>query len=336
MDILKKTILFSLPLLLTGCFEDFDPKIDTTPVLCLNSLITAGSPIEVQITRSWVFTDKKGQDDHSVDDAELFIYADGMLVDSDYIPAEGDHIKLVATSKKYGEAEAEVTVPIATQITDIKYQPKIESVSVNEYPGRGIYARTSFDVLVSLGLEAADKTGRFYRFDFTSYNPNDIYTDGQGSNHVYDPTYTRFYSGSFEPLDAVFYEQANAFEEVLNYGYYNLFFSDRLLNKESNALDFGFFECSFDISNWNGDRAKLECGWDITLYSISESYYKWLACCWQSDSFVLGDMAEMGFAEPAWGYSNVSTGAGVVAAQSSATVTLNLQEFLEKTFSETH
>ncbi|MDE6345354.1 MAG: hypothetical protein K2L55_01625 [Muribaculaceae bacterium] len=33
-------------------------------------------------------------------------------------------------------------------------------------------------------------------------------------------------------------------------------------------------------------------------------------------------------AEPMWGYSNVSSGAGVVAAQSFATYTLSLKEFL--------
>ncbi len=328
MDILKKTILFSLPLLLTGCYEDFDPHIDTTPVLCLNSLITPGNPIEVQITRTWVFTDEEGEKNHSVDDAVLEIYANGKIVGSDYIPAEGDLIRLVATSKKYGEAEAEVKVPIATQIGDVAFTPNVESISVEEYPGRGIYARTLFDVLVSLGLDASDDTLRFYQFDYASFHPNDILTDENASYHNYDPTYTHFYSGEFEPLDAVFYEQANAFDEVLNYGYRNLFFSDRLLNKESNALDFAFLGCSFDISNWTGNKEKLVCGWKITLHSISESYYKWLTYCWQSDSAVLGDIADVGLADPAWGYSNVSTGAGVVAAQSSTTVTINLQDFL--------
>lgn len=326
MDILKKTILLFLPLLLTGCFEDFDPHIDTKPVLCLNSLITAGSPIEVQITRTWVFTDEKGGQNHTVDDAELSIYANGVPVDSKYIPAEGDLIRLVASSRKYGEAEAEVSIPVATQISAINYSPKVKSLSVNEYPGRGIYARITFDMLVSLGIDVSTTTDRFYRFDYTSFNPNGILSDA--NIPYYDPTSTGFYAGKFEPLDPVFYEQSNAFDEVLNYGYHNLFFSDRLLDRESNALDFAFLECNFDISNWNGDTAKLECGWEITLYSISESYYKWLTYCWQSDSAVLGDIADAGFADPVWGYSNVSTGAGVVAAQSSTTVTLDLKNLL--------
>ncbi len=328
MDILKKTILFSIPWMLTGCYEDFEPHIDTTPVLCLNSLITPGSPIEVQITRTWVFTDEEGEKNHSVDDAALSIYANGELVDSDYIPAEGDHIRLVATSLKYGKAEAEVTVPVSTQIYIAKTTPKIESGSVYNNPGRGISAITTFDMLISLGMEDSDSDSNFYLLNFESFLNEDNGLWAEGSDFYYDPTYTYFYGGEFEPLDAVFYEQSNAFDEVLNYGYHNLFFSDRLLNKERKALDFEFINCNFQLSNWNGDKTKLECGWELTLYSISESYYKWLTYCWQSDSVVLGDIANVGLADPAWGYSNVSTGAGLVAAQSSTTVTLNLQDFL--------
>ncbi len=332
MAILKKIIIFTLPLLLTGCFEDFDPRIDTTLVLCLNSLITAGNPIEVKISRSWVYTDIKGESDHSVNDAKLSIYANGELVGNDYIPAEGDHIRIHASSKMYGEAEAEVIVPLPTQISALNYTPKVESVWMDQYPGRGLSARTSFDIYISLGIDDADDADNFHRLDFESFNPNSIYTDENVDLLYNSMTYTSFYYGSFEPLDPIFYEQTNAFDEILNYGYHNFFFSDRLLNRNTNAIDFGFTQCSFDISNWNGDTSYLECGWEITLYSISESYYKWLSYCWQADGVVLGDITNIGLAEPTWGYSNVSTGAGVVAAQSAVKVTLDLKDFLQNTF----
>lgn len=50
MAILRYIIPILSVFLLTGCYEDFNPEIDTKPVLCLNSLITAGKPIEVDIT----------------------------------------------------------------------------------------------------------------------------------------------------------------------------------------------------------------------------------------------------------------------------------------------
>lgn len=46
---------------------------------------------------------------------------------------------------------------------------------------------------------------------------------------------------------------------------------------------------------------------------------------------ILGDLSDIGLAESKWGYSNVSTGAGVVAAQSSSKFTIDLKEFLKTT-----
>ncbi len=108
-----------------------------------------------------------------------------------------------------------------------------------------------------------------------------------------------------------------------------------MLKPDSKNLEFGFSPCYFRLSGWDKDPKYLECGWKITLYSISESYYKWLAYDFQSDGIVFGDFGEFGLADPIWGYSNVSTGAGVVAAQSSTTVTINLQDFLKTSLART-
>ncbi len=135
MDILKKTILLAFPLFLAGCYQVFDPKIDTDPVLCLNSLITAGETIYVNISRTWVYSDLAGTEDHSVNDAELQIFVNDILVDSDYIAQEGDHIHIIAHSTKYGDAEAEVTVPYATQISTVDFTPKVTDLWMTNTPG---------------------------------------------------------------------------------------------------------------------------------------------------------------------------------------------------------
>ncbi|MDE6290784.1 MAG: DUF4249 domain-containing protein, partial [Muribaculaceae bacterium] len=144
-----------------------------------------------------------------------------------------------------------------------------------------------------------------------------------------------FSSGYFESVDPVFFDQTSSFEEVMNYMAYNMFFSDRLLDRETGAIEFGFTPCFFELSGWKSHLAGMDCGWNITLYSISESYYNWLAYCWQTDGIVFGDMGEVGLSEPIWGYSNVSTGAGVVAARSSVTVKVNIKDFLQKTLDTT-
>ena len=122
MAILRYILASLLMLSLTGCYEDFDPTVDTRPVLCINSLITAGEPIEVEVSHTWVYNDKAAALDHSVDDAEVDIFANGRLVRPDYIPREGDEIHIAAHSAKYGMAEATVTVPIAMPIDMVDFK----------------------------------------------------------------------------------------------------------------------------------------------------------------------------------------------------------------------
>ena len=74
MAILRKLLILELPLILSGCREELDLDIETTPVLCLNSLITAGEPIYVTVTHTWLYTDESSRKDHSVKDAVLSIY----------------------------------------------------------------------------------------------------------------------------------------------------------------------------------------------------------------------------------------------------------------------
>lgn len=65
------------------------------------------------------------------------------------------------------------------------------------------------------------------------------------------------------------------------------------------------------------------------LNTVSKSYYNWAIYKWNADNGINGDLADIGLAESKWGYSNVSTGAGVVAAQSTSEVTIDLKNFLK-------
>ena len=104
MAILKHIIPLALAALTASCYEDFTPKVDTRPVLCINALITAGEPFDVQMTHTWRY-DNPGTD-HSVNDAQVSIYANGNPVGRDYVANEGDVIRIAATSPTYGDAEA--------------------------------------------------------------------------------------------------------------------------------------------------------------------------------------------------------------------------------------
>lgn len=65
---------------------------------------------------------------------------------------------------------------------------------------------------------------------------------------------------------------------------------------------------------------------------MSRSYYDRALYVWQRDNGIIGDLGDFGFAEPLAAYSNVSTGAGVVAARSFSTYTLSLKDFLKSQF----
>ena len=332
MAILKKLYPILLPLFLTGCYEDFDPRIDTTPVLCLNSLITAGSPIDVKVTRSWTYTEVNGESDHSVTDATVSIYANGIQVDPEYVAEEGDRIRIHAVSPRYGEAEAEVTVPVAAAVSDVDFSAAVTDLRVQGSPSGRLSADVWFDIRISMELDDVKDTDDYHRLAYTVFSPKGIMTDEDEepewpSRSVYSANLS---GGNFDALDPVFYEQVDPFEDIMNGSYYCTFFSDRLYNGEKKPLAFGFSNCLFQLSDWDGEPDDLECGWEVTLYSISESYYNWLAYTVQNDGIIFNDFSSSGMADPIWSYSNVSTGAGVVAAQSSRTVTIDIKDFLRK------
>ncbi len=173
MAILRKIIILSLPLVLAGCREEFIPLIDTKPVLCLNSLITAGEPIEVSVTHTWLYTDVKGEKDHTVNDASIAVYANGSLVNDDYIAQEGDQIRIEAFSKTYGEAWAEVKVPIATPILDVSYQPKVTDSWFENGQQGGLSVDISFNISTTLTISNDPESSQFYLLNIDKYKPSE-------------------------------------------------------------------------------------------------------------------------------------------------------------------
>lgn len=73
---------------------------------------------------------------------------------------------------------------------------------------------------------------------------------------------------------------------------------------------------------------------NLYLTTVSKSYYNWAVYKWNVDEGITGDLSDIGLAESKWGYSNVSSGAGVVAAQASSKFTIDLKEFLKKTLND--
>ena len=43
--------------MLTGCYQDFEPDLKSTPVVCINSNIIAGQPVTADVTRTWRYSE---------------------------------------------------------------------------------------------------------------------------------------------------------------------------------------------------------------------------------------------------------------------------------------
>lgn len=321
MAILRYIIPILSVFLLTGCYEDFNPEIDTKPVLCLNSLITVGEPIEVDVTHTWMFNDEKSERDHDVKDAVVTILANGRIVGADYLPKEGDQIRIVAESPTYGTATAEVIVPFATPIGNVKVSPVVKNIWNDEEDFFNYEMSTDITFNLNVEMDINDPGGadNYYHFGYDCFGSD---TDGSST----------LYIGQFEyNSEPIFKEHIGVFETVMGNDEDTefVFFSDRQFSGNAYTLHLNFSDNSFDVKSQEYDESLLECGVNLYLTTVSKSYYNWAVYKWNVDEGITGDLSDIGLAESKWGYSNVSTGAGVVAAQSSSKFTIDLKEFLK-------
>lgn len=327
MAILRYIFPTTLLLLLTGCYETFEPKTDTEPVLCINSLITAGEPIEVQVTHTWVFNNEYEGNNHSVDDAVISIYANGTLQREDYIPKEGDDIRIVAESVKYGSAEASVTVPEAVPISALDFTPEILSIWKNEE--QPMSESLSFNMKIALKIADKHPSDDFFRLEYYWLSPSGDDDSGDEYNASHAP-YATFSPGTFDyDAEPIFKEHISVFESVMG-GEDEIMtiFSDRQFAGKDYTLNLRFKNAVYTVTAPEYDSGLYDCSMVFTLATVSRSYYDRALYVWQRDMGVIGDLGDLGFAEPIWGYSNVSSGAGVVAARSFSTYTLSLKEFI--------
>lgn len=333
MAILKYIILILSVFLLTGCYEEFNPEIDTKPVLCINSLITSGDPIEVDVTHTWMFNDKISERNHDVKDATVTIFANEKIVGTDYLPKDGDKIRIVAESPTYGTATAEVIVPYATPAGRVKVSPVVTNIyeGDKDFLHYEMLADVTFNLNIEMDVNDSAGIDNYYQFGYNWFSPATDDEQEYDYPHYYIPLLT---IGQFEyNSEPIFKEHIGVFETVMgnDEDTHFLFFSDRQFSGRTYTLHLNFSNNAFRVKSQEYDESLLECGMNLYLTTVSKSYYNWAVYKWNVDEGIAGDLSDIGLAESKWGYSNVSTGAGVVAAQSSSKVTIDLKEFLKTT-----
>lgn len=344
-------LIFSLmSVMLSGCFTYFEPDLKSTPVVCINSLITEGEEIKVEVTRTWRYAEGNPNDDLdiSLKNAEVYLYVNDELeeelelrfhsednfdnnltinngVDSyyaaKYIPKSGDRIRLYAKDSTYGEATAEVVVPypvnidrVETQITKNKSTFDKENETFN----------SSFEMRLKVTLTDPATVSNFYIFDMQTfktilYDPGHDFAVTSAESVRLNPDY------SFDPI---FSEHITPIETIIAdaYGLYTIF-SDHQISGKPYTLEIplnGRYWCDYknhpDIDN------KLSI--DVNVGHISTDYYKYMLSLWAATEGVSGALGGVGLGDAVFEYSNVSTGAGIVAAKANSTVKLNINDIL--------
>ena len=332
MGILKYIFAFIPAIVFTSCLEPYYPNVETKPVLCINSLIKSGESINVQVTHTWYYPDGENIKDRSVDDAVITIYANNVQVDKDYLPKEGDEIRIFVSSEKYGDAEAEVTVPKLTHIKDLSWNVGLIS-SYKPEEGLMMEGNFMFNLLINATIEDENELPDFYSIDFKSFSPYEPLNPDDHKDSDYWEDKTLYYYPGYLKYDAdpIFFENIGDMESVLEaYPQGFNFFTDRKFSGSSYTLHLMFENGHYQVISPEWEEELLNVGLVMTLNSVSKSYYDWENYYAQVEGGLLGDIMDWGFSNPIWAYSNVSTGAGVVCAQTSISYVINLKDYFEK------
>lgn len=320
MAILKKIYPLLLPALLASCEEVFMPDMPHDPVLCVNSLITVGEPVEAKISKSRLYTDAPEKSE--VRDADVRIYANGELQLDSYLPKEGDNIRIVAESPAVGRGEADVLIPASIPAPTATWEAYDVSCWQSDISGVSIV----FKLKVDLRIEDPDGEN-YYKFSFN----NDIQADEDTDDFEASGNYGFSIGSLLYDMEPIFSEHIGIFESIMGGDAEGFsFFSDRQFAGKSYTLHLQFDNCWFRYPK----GMVPDCKVNLIVSSVSPSFYNWANYMWQRDRGTLSEFSDYGFGDPIWGYSNVSTGAGVVAAQSESVCSIDLSDLVRQTIDD--
>ncbi len=346
-------LIFTIPLwMLTGCYTYFEPDLKSTPVVCINSLLTAGEKIKVEVTRTWRYSEGNPVDklDINLREAEVLLYVNDKLEEklelklyaddhtgyywgqnngvdcyyaAQYIPQSGDKIRIQATDKTYGEAYSEVTIPYPVDVDDV--ETKITKIDSTFDEVEDTYV-ADFDMVLSVKFTDPASMSNYYIFDMqrsAGIRPatEDEYYQPNAEYVRITPDY------SFEPL---FSEHITPLETIITdaYGLYTVF-SDRQISGKQYSLEIpvvGNYSCNY--KDHPGMDQKLTL--NVNLAHISSPYYNYMLSLWAATEGISGALGGVGLGDAVFEFSNVSTGAGIVAAQAKYVYKLDVRELVNK------
>lgn len=342
----------------TACEKDFfSPDIDSKPRIYYICMIEAGEQIDATVCRTYPYETKEVTSELVlVTDASVELFVNGKLKETmkltlpeteeesetlpyyhaDYVAQPGDVIKIVATHPTLGKVEGETEVPDYPNLKDVFCESKLDTDPYNNnYFSAG-----------TLSVKFHDDR------DLTNYYLLDVYTVSKAVKYqgwdIGIITFDRFGS------DPIFQEHIAAFDQALESKSSRWVFSDRKINGTDYTLKVNFegwmaqlddmmtapkqstVKCSNPLRNTRAviSMGSADTGDDtcvfVCLQNISASYYRFIMSKEAEESFS-GGLGEIGLADKSFLKSNLSTGAGLLAARAATMVPIPAQAFYPET-----
>ena len=315
-----KHLLYTLLLgvFLTSCYRKIDlDEYRTTPKMVINSVVSPDTVVMASITRTWFYPDKKPYVNLPHAHVELYInnqYIETMqwktlnnprnpdqpdtLFLSNTIPAEGDRIKIVASTPEYGTVTAEDIIPKKVPIKNASHTIK---------KGNGVYQGTIsdyFEIYYEVTFDEFPEKNNYYLAKITQIKTG----------------YYGYYETEIDYIDPVFKEQDAILDESMAFNGLEkrggALLTDQSINGQTYTLQIKETTAELDETEQR----------IISIYSLSESYFLYLLSLQKiAGSTLEGGLGNIGLAEPLRVYSNVEGGIGILGGNqhSETTITLN-------------
>jgi hypothetical protein len=298
-----KHLLYTLLLgvFLTSCYRKIDlDEYRTTPKMVINSVVSPDTVVMASITRTWFYPDKKPYVNLPHAHVELYInnqYIETMqwktlnnprnpdqpdtLFLSNTIPAEGDRIKIVASTPEYGTVTAEDIIPKKVAIKNASHTIK---------KGNGVYQGTIsdyFEIYYEVTFDEFPEKNNYYLAKITQIKTG----------------YYGYYETEIDYIDPVFKEQDAILDESMAFNGLEkrggALFTDQSINGQTYTLQIKETTAELDETEQR----------IISIYSLSESYFLYLLSLQKiAGSTLEGGLGNIGLAEPLRVYSNVEGG----------------------------
>lgn len=357
-----------LSLVLTSCFSDFEPDIESKPVLCMISNISDGDSIKVSLTHTWRWSDKtesvsencpwgsdgKLDSDLLVKNAQVKLYVNDeykeTLKFSKGIGGSGSYPDdgIIYRWDDYPWTTTGYVYYIAEYIPKCGDNIRLEAES-DEYGSAWAEVTVpqtveidSVDYTISNFEDRNSTLSEFYIFDM---NLSMWFSDpGNETNYyMFDTSSSGYFKGEDdqgieykesvtfrdETDDPLFTEHVSAIDHVLAETSGYSFFSDRQISGKSYPLHVRLEGVSYQIDNRLATPDMENSYISLILYSISPSYYRHVISVWAANDGIVGSLGDVGLAEPVFAASNVSTGAGVVSASAKYEYKLYMRQLIE-------